>query len=272
MKKLIRILRKRSSGGFTLVEMIVSVALLAVLMGGMMIFISPVIQSYNDNTTDITAQNTTTCVQEYISRNVRYAYKMAIFENTNYDLIKDNDAYKAVISSMNEYCAKLNGGATAVNKTYVLNCLSLRYNEADKRYVLYRENVNMASNGALDQTKSKKVFADCLYNGLHIIYDIYKPMNGDFVEGGTESLYRNDALGMTFSAYNDEDFNYMVFQGSGITELRQIKNDLANGYKEADRFVKIYPDVPLAFRDTTAGERDIYIYYVARNLGGNTTT
>ena len=71
MKKMIRLLRKRGSGGFTLVEMIVSVALLAVLMGGMILFISPVIRTYNDNTTDITAENTTTCVQEYISRTIR---------------------------------------------------------------------------------------------------------------------------------------------------------------------------------------------------------
>lgn len=41
MKSMIRLLKKRNKGGFTLVEVVVSVALLAILMGGMMMFIAP---------------------------------------------------------------------------------------------------------------------------------------------------------------------------------------------------------------------------------------
>lgn len=270
MKKMIRLLRKRGSGGFTLVEMVVSVALLAVLMGGMILFISPVIRTYNDNTTDITAENTTTCVQEYISRTIRNSYKVAIFENTNYDKIKANDAYKAIISSMNEYCNKING-VGAVNKTYVLNCLSLRYDDTDKRYYLWKESVNMTSNGALDTTKSEKVFADCLYDRLYITYEFALPKNGDYVVGGTASEFRNDALQMNFKTYRNDEYTNRIFEGEGITEMRQIKGALADGGSATDYFIKVLPDSPLPFESMVDGQRDIYIYYVTRQLGVKTT-
>ena len=40
MRSIIRLLKKQNKGGFTLVEVVVSVALLAILMGGMMMFLS----------------------------------------------------------------------------------------------------------------------------------------------------------------------------------------------------------------------------------------
>ncbi len=270
MKKIIRLLKKRGSGGFTLVEMIVSVALLAVLMAGMMIFISPVVRSFNDQQTDNNAENTTTCVQEYITRNLRNAFKLFVIENTSYTDIQANDAYKATISQMNKFCNDINGTG-AINKTYVLNCMSLRYDSTDKRYYLYEESVNMNSNGSLDTAKSKKVFADCLYDDLYITYDFAVAKNGDYVEGGSAKEYRNDAIEMQFATYGDEGYSNLIFEAEGITQFRQIKGMLADGGNESDYFIKVEPSAPLKFADMTDGSRDIYIYYVTRRFGTTTT-
>lgn len=270
MNKYIRLLKKRRFGGFTLVEMIVAIAMLAILMAGMMIFISPIIQSYNGNHTDSNAQNTTTCVQEYISRKLRNSYQVAIFENTNYAAIRDNDAYKSQIESMNEFCANVNG-PSAVNKTYVLKCMSLRYDSADQRYYLWDESVNMNSKGALDQSKSKKVFADVLYNNLYITYDFSLPKNGDFITDPSKGEFRKDALQMDFKTYRDPEFSSLIFQGQGITEMRQIKGMLADGGNSTNYFVKVEPETPLDYNSMVDGERDIYIYYVTRVYGSATT-
>lgn len=270
MNKYIRLLKKRGSGGFTLVEMIVSVALLAILMAGMMIFISPVIQSFNDNQTDNNAQNTTTCVQEYISRKLRNAYQVAIYENTNYSAIIGNSAYKSQIESMNEFCASING-PSAVNKTYVLRCMSLRYDTADQRYYLWDESVNMNSKGALDQSKSQKVFADMLYDDLYITYDFSMPKNGDYAADPSKGEFRKDALQMDFKTYRDSGYSSLIFQGQGITEMRQIKGMLADGGNATNYFVKVEPETPLDFASMVDGERDIYIYYVTRVYGTTTT-
>lgn len=257
MRSFIRLLRKRGSSGFTLVEMIVSVALLAVLMAGMMIFISPVIRSYNDNQVDNNAQNVTTCVQDYISRNIRNSYKMVIFENTSYTSIKSNSAYTDEIKKMNDFC-NASGDPGLTNKSYLLKCLSLRYDDADKRFYLWDEAVDMTANGNIKTADSKKVFADCLFSDIYVQYEFAKPKNGDYVEGGTKPEFRKDALQMTLTAYRDEGYSSMIFQGSGITELRQIKCMLADGKSESDYYANIVDA-------GSSTEKDIYIFYVTRN-------
>lgn len=261
MKKILRLFRRTS--GFTLVEMVVSVALLAVLLGGMMLFISPIVSSFNDNKADLIAENAATCIQEYITKSIRNANQIAIFANTNYTNLSSTDSYTTRIKAMNDFCASVNG--TAVNKTYVLKCLSLKYD--DGKYYLYNENVNMSSNGALDTTKSQKVFSDCLYNDMFFEFDFAKPKNGDYpaVTGAKE--YRDDALELTVRAYRDTDHDALMFYGSGITELRQIKVMLASGGKESDYNLTIQPAAPLAFEDMDDDSRDIFIYYVVRQLG-----
>ena len=74
MKAILRRLKKRNSGGFTLVEVIVSCALLAVLLGGMMLFIYPVIRTFDDTEKVYTADNVANCIDEYITK------KISVFE------------------------------------------------------------------------------------------------------------------------------------------------------------------------------------------------
>lgn len=270
MKSILKLLKKRNSGGFTLVEVIVSTALIAILLAGIMLFISPIIQTFNDTSKSFTAENTATCVDEYITKNIRNASQIAIFANTNETDLQST--YGSQIATMNSYCSKINGSASAENKTYLLKCLSLKFDSTDNRYYLYEEEVDMNAGGALKSGKSTEIYSKALYNGLYLTMDFSIPDDQTKDESGAVSgAKRKDALQTVIRAYDDETYSDLVFQGTGITELRQIKVMLANGGTEANYYIKLFPDTIKSFGDTDAGSRDIYIYYVVRQLSAVTT-
>lgn len=268
MKKIFKSFKKKGSSGFTLVEMVVSVALLAILMGGMMLFVSPIIQSFNDNTTNLTAENAATCVEEYITRSIRNSNQIAIFQNTNYTELISNTAYSAKIQSMNKYCTDVNGGSsdpTKINRLYSLKCISLKYDSTDQKYYLYEEIVK--TDGTLDSAANgRKVFSNCLFDDLYLLYSFVKPKNADYPTKADAKQFREDAVQITVSAYTDVACNNLVFQGQGITELRQIKTMLSAGGSATDYNLTIEPSSPQSFADMAEGSRDIFIYYIVRQM------
>lgn len=266
MRPVIRLLKKRGRGGFTLVEMIVSVALLAILLGGMMIFISPIIRSFNDTTTNLTAENTATCIEEYITKSIRNASQIGIFANTSSTSVYKT--YQTQIGKMNSFCNSVNG--TSTNKTYELRCISLKYDDTDKKYYLYNEAVNMAANGQLSGT-STLAFSKSLYTDLYLTISFELPANADYGSVDSASPSRNDALQTTVKAYTDENCTSLAFQGDGITELRQIKVMLANGGTAEQYYITI-PSAVTDFSASVAGSRDIFIYYVVRRITTETSS
>lgn len=267
MKKMLRLFRRTS--GFTLVEMVVSVALIAILLGGMMIFISPIIRSFNDTTTDLVAENTAACIQEYITKSIRNANQVFIAENANGDIaeFESNSTYSSKVEAMNEWCSSVNKTNTKENRLYELKCLRLHFDEAKNNYFLYEETVKMNDKGKLDTTQpSREVFAECLYNDLYFTFDFSKLANSDPLV----SPYRDDAINVTIRAYRDSTRNSLAYVGTGVTELRQIKIMLAAGGSTSDYNSAIIPSAPKALADTNEGERDIYIYYIVRRY--NTVT
>ncbi len=261
MKRMLRLFRRTS--GFTLVEMIVSVALLAILMGGMMVIVSPIVSSFNDTSKDLAAENTATCVQEYITKSIRNANQVLIVENTSYNALSANTAATDKIAKMNTWCSGVNGAA--VNKTYLLKCISLRYDETKNNYFLYDESVKMNDSGKLDTSKSRLVFSECLYDDLYFTYDFSKVANAD----PSGNPLRDDAINMRVQAYRDSARSSLAFVGTGVTELRQVKVMLAAGASADDYNSTIIPASPKAFADTEADGRDIFIYYVVRNYTVN---
>lgn len=291
MKRLQRLLKKRSSGGFTLVEMVVSVALLAILLAGMMLFISPIIRSFNDDQTDLTAENVATAVEEYITRSVRNANQVAVFSYVSESDLASGD-YQTIISEMVKFCTDANkddSGTTLPEgkEKYLLKCISLRYDSTSGQYFLCNESVNK-SNGSLQTVSldSKKVFSDCIYKDLFLTVDISKTLNDDF--GRTEDdiynkdeKYRSDALNIKICAFRDKNRGSKVFEGSGIAELRAIKGMLTEDRTNNQKYyyLKMVPENPnpaddsmLSFAGAASGKQDIFIYYVARRLAPTTTT
>ena len=75
MKKLIKLLkRRRKNSGFTLVEMVISCGLLGILVVGITLFISPVLQSAASNEVNVRATLLADTVNNYISRTTRGSY------------------------------------------------------------------------------------------------------------------------------------------------------------------------------------------------------
>lgn len=269
MRAILKRLKKRNSGGFTLIEVIVSCALLAVLMAGVMLFISPVLRSFDDTEKSYTADNVANCIEEYITKKIYNGRQVAIFSNANYDQLTTNETYKNKIAAMNSFCSSVN--KTDPNRTYELRCISLRYDSADGRYYVYQESPNMLSNGALQQDKARPVFQKCLFNGLYFTFKFEKPKNGDYPTVEGSKPLRDDAVGITMNAFADPDYSNLVYSGSGITELRQIKTMIRLGKKTTDYSFDVYPDSPLDFASMTDGSRDIFIFYVERQLFAKTS-
>lgn len=265
MNKMLRLFKRTS--GFTLVEMVVSVALLAILLMGMMLFITPIIRSFNDTNRDMIAENTAVCIQEYITKSIRNANQVVIIQNASGNItdFESDAAYSAKIKTMNDWCSSVNG--TEENRLYELRCLRLHYDESMNNYLLYEETVKMNNEGKIDTLLSREVFSRCLYNDFYFTFDISKLANAD--EGANP--LRDDALNIKIMAYRDSTRNNLAYVGTGITELRQIKVMLAAGGKTSDYYTEMYPAVPKNLGETAEGQRDIYIYYVVRKVGVTAT-
>lgn len=282
MKSIIRLFKRKNSSGFTLVEIVVALALLAVLMAGMMIMITPIVRSFNDTSRDLVAENVSTCVQSYITSSIRNANQIVIFANTNDTKLKENG--NTVISDLKKFCqTKTSDG----NDAYTLKCISLRYDSSDQRYYLYTETINTSGSGdtsdPLNAATRTEVFSRCLYNDLYINYDFDKPLDMDKT-GEAQQPVREDALQMSVETYADAAYSNLIFAGTGLTELRQIKKDIAkNGtgpsYKlvmyngeGASSVIPVYkegssiPSCGVKTSERTTGAENLYIYYVIRNM------
>ena len=270
MKRLKVLLTKRRNHGFTLVEMIVSVALLAILLAGMVLFIAPILESYTENQTLYTAENVATAIQEQITHSLRNAYQVSIFTNATYEMNADA-VIKDDVQKMVEYVNKKNNDDTIkVNRLYELHCMSLRY--VNGQYILCNEPVEMTGTGTggylagnddndalVDYTKA---FSDVIYDGLYMDFSFIKPI--ETKDDGT-TFVSKDTYQYAIKAYSDASKKSVVFNGSGMAECYAIKTMLRAKAPESEYFINIenQPEID--------GNHDIYIYYVTRKLKGVTT-
>ena len=272
MKRLKRILCRKRNGGFTLVEMIISIAILAILMVGMVFMITPIVRSFNDQNRDLVAENISTCIQNYISLSMRNATNVTIVGNTNEDSLKANPK---VVQDLKDFCE--NNKTTDGKYAYILKCLSLRYDAADGRYYLYHDTIDTSSTTAIvnSATESTSVFSRCLYNGLYSSYAIEKAVDLD-----NAPARMNDTIRMTVRTYSGAGNTNLVFEGNGITEFREIGRDYKINptnpkYKLmicSDDGIKSSPAVETDAIDTTTASgnlTDIYIYYTLYNMAAN---
>lgn len=273
MKRFAIFLTKRRNSGFTLVEMVVSVALLAVLMVGIMLFISPVLKTFNDDSRDLVAENITTCVQNYITQSMRDATNVVIFANTNEDSVRAN-----CMSTINQLKAFCENPKTSLNDTpYNMWCLSLRFDSSDGRYYLYREKVVTNSGDTADPFNSAErysVFSKCLYNDLYTRFRFEKAIDLDKA-GETDPPRLYGTLSTTMSTYSDAAQTNTVFYGTGLYEFREITREYVRKGSGSTFKLKLYdginPDLnnPVDAVDTangSDGSRDMYIFYTEYNL------
>lgn len=109
MKKIIK--------GFTLIELIVVMAIISILMVGIMQMMKPIRAAYVDSTYFESQRNTQNGMVKYISESVRYATKLGVYykpttmgaavkafkDNSGYNAAKDGKIHVIVIDNSKDY-------------------------------------------------------------------------------------------------------------------------------------------------------------------------
>ncbi len=276
--KFSRIFSKRNKGGFTLVEVIISTALLGILIIGMLMFITPVFSSVETNEAAAKAERTISTMEVYISKSLRNSFYVKTFTNTNVTaacavhsgMIVDTD-YQKMIEFMNKGNNKDN---------YQLNCIGIRYvtdnnprNSSDgttaQKYMLYNEYVDQTA-FTIDPTKSTLIFDESFYEDLyptfafsHITVDLDANFNeipettDPSITPPAVALTLTPALIMDIGGYGHESMSdaYKVFTGKSVIQVNNIKNPQFNTKGE----YKIFDNTDMG----TAGT-DTFVFYITR--------
>lgn len=274
MKKLTRILKKKRCGGFTLVEMIISMAVMALLMAGIMAIITPIVRSFNDTNRNIVAENISTCVQNYVTMSARNATSVMIFGNTNKQKIKENAIDK--INILRNFCNTTTGDG---KQAYRLKCINLKYDSADQRYYVYSGTIKTtgvtATTDPFEDYNEQLVFSKCLYQGLFTSYTFSNALDLD-KSTDASPVYLRGTISTDVKTYSNSSYSTLIFSGSGLTEFREITRDYAI-FKDKSKFsLKLYDGLdshevktittPIPSDGVADDQKDIFIFYAEYNF------
>lgn len=282
--------------GYTLVEVIVASALLAVLMIGITMFIGPVLSNVASNETSARANNVAESVQYYISRNLRNASFVAIFSDAQMSDFTSQANINDTTSPLNEVLAKAVTGSMPdyvskqLSKTgdplYDVKCMSIRSvtdaKSGETKYLLYDEYFSSGAD-TLDSSKSSLVFEQCFYEGLfmrcsfaHVEAAAATPDPGTADPGTAEPspspspapvtpTYR-PAIEIRLDVYDKAAMGAtdLLFSGKGYTELINVKNAEEN--KTLNLPYKVFHKPDEAFPTSLGTGKDIFIFYVVRKV------
>lgn len=242
IKRLMSLLHKKNSGGFTLVEVIVSCALLGVLLLGVMLFINPVFDMLKVEKQDAKASVVASSIENYITRSLRSTTHVKVFRNATYyenmenGVLFGNGTSTSGDSDLNEMRAFVDSN----KDIYELRCISFTLKNDPKtgevRYVMSQEYLNDAKTG-LDLNYQVQVFDQCYYTGLYpkvAVGAVAKvdPETGNKVQkedpnnpGSYLDVYHG--IQISVNMYDSSIFepNSLVFAGSGSTELFMVAMD-----------------------------------------------
>lgn len=288
-QKLRRVFLKRKNG-YTLVEVIVASALLAVLLIGITMFISPVMSNISSNEVSARASNVAESVQYYISRNLRNASFVAIFSDAQMSDFTSQAVINDVTSEQNKVLAKATSGSmpdyvskqknSAGAEIYELKCMSIRsvtdIKSGETKYFLYNEYFSSGAD-TLDSTKSSLVFEQCFFEGIYMKCSFAHVEAAAAPDPGTGTgepsptptpaapTYR-PALEIKLNIYDKAamDASDMIFSGKGYTELINIKN--AEDNKSLNLPYKVFHTAGEDFPTSLGTGNDIFIFYVVRKV------
>lgn len=191
MKKLSfkRLLKKRNNGGFTLLEVIVSCALLSILVLGVMGFIGPVMSIVRVNEKNAHATMLAETINSYINGCLKNAVMVQVFTNTKQNVasnpdktggLKGKTGNDAGLNKINTFLNSEDTNGVKNSKKYEVRCIGVCF-EPDsttpgrKKLVLTTCPVSKAISGSdfdLNIYPSTPFFDDVLYNGLYPVVNI----------------------------------------------------------------------------------------------------
>lgn len=276
MKKyLTRLFKKRNSSGFTLVEVIVSTALIGVLMIGIVMFISPVFSMVDTNETAQRADRTATTLELYLSKSLRNTVFVKVFTGAETDdVTKVEGAIRvdADFKEMEEFVQKN-------SDNYQLNCLSIKYVKdtnprnsslGDDPYKFMLFNESFDSNYV--HLGSEPVFEECFYEDIYPKFtfdretmkveldDEGKIIAEDAVPKPEVKTTLYPGIQLDIDIYSDENMeDYgQIFKGTSYIEINNIKSMQIN----SEGKYKIFPNEEL-----DPNKNDMYVFYVSRKVG-----
>ena len=262
-RKMKRLLRLRNKGGFTLVEVIISCALLGLLVMGVFGFVTPVITSVGVKRQNARATLLSEAIDSYIANSVQYAFYVQVISYcasgdtdstagdpnvlgvTYADTTFPNYSGKGLSDLLNCLHNDLAG------EVFELKCLGVRWmdvpgSNGQKKLMLTNEKVDQTS-GRLDPAAAELVFDPAFYEGLYPIVLLENYSNqypGKDADGNEINMVPDDkvdiapAMKIVTEVYlddkcyctNEGDRQKAIFSISGSTyaEFSNIKSNLMN--------------------------------------------
>lgn len=272
-KRMKRIFGKRNNGGFTLVEVIISCALLGILIAGVFGFVAPVMASISIKEDNGRALMLSEAIQTYINRSLKNSIYVLVIENAHIDdmVVGGNVPSHA---SVVEMLATMNN--PDYKDVYDLKCIGIRsmYDEKmqEYKYMLTNE-FFVAGTASLDPTATQMVFEDCFYEGLFPKLT-FKTLTTEVETGTDESggptLVEQEVpvIKTTADVYLDPDLTELSFEQVGYINFGNIKSPFYNvsgSYKVYPYYTVRTPDeAKTAFPGENGLHPATFIYYITR--------
>lgn len=179
MKKLLnlkRLLKARNSSGFTLVEVILSCALLAILILGIMMFVTPVLRMVTSGQKNARATMLAETVDTYIAGVLRTAKKIEVFENVDFSSSATTDLNLRALSPAGQGINKIEEFMTTGENSmnYEVHAIAIVAKDTgditSQGIRIYNASVDSAYNlvaASLYPDKNNQALNDLMYEGLY---------------------------------------------------------------------------------------------------------
>lgn len=284
MKKLLRIkrlLKVRNSSGFTLVEVIISCALLSILILGIMMFVTPVLKMVTSGQKNARATMLSETVDTYISGVLRTAKMVEIFENvdctfpetTSLNLMSSSPD-GAGLHMIDEF---MRTGDNALN--YEVRAIGIVIKDSD---VIAKQGIRIynipvendyhlaTSTLAAKLSEARPAFHDLMFEGLYptVKIEAFKSQDSDTGDETTTNArgYRISTKvysdSKCYSQASDEAREKSMLAFEGITYFEAMNLD-----KPASDIIQVKPTIQDAMDAHGEAENLYYpatiIYYVA---------
>ncbi len=262
LKRITHFLACRNKGGFTLSEVIISCALLGILMLGIVMFISPILETVKTTNSSTRASNAAESIEYYISRSIRNAAYIAVFTETNFTDVQSKAS--AVITDLK----------AKTDSNYNLKCISIRYamDEKSQNYKYFICSETVENSGALksnaNPSSDSMVFDPCYFDGIYPNVTLSRVKQ----EQPDGSLKDMPAVKINVKVYSDSKMDNadLVFLGEGYTILRNI--EISQQDKSLKQPFKVIEPLPNPLNPGDNSMKETYIFYVERTLAASTTT
>lgn len=237
MKKILRLLKRRNNGGFTMVEVIISSALLAILILAVMGVMTPIMSAITSNEKNANALMIAEAAEAYIDRNIKNSVIVAVYTNA---MISDftGSPGKAITSqSMKDMLDFLNKDDN--KNIYDIRVIGVRWLEDKKshqyKYMLTKLTPQLKSDlSGFTAFTETPVFESCFYDNLYPKIT-FEPIAYNEHEDGDETKpiisTTNVALKTTIDVYGSFKMESLAAQGKGYADFINIRHKVVNESK-----------------------------------------